>query len=117
MAGVFRADIALGVLAFFEMTTAQAINTTSFAFRILRRVRSKAVRAYYQASYRRVIVAQIPHSGLTNARIRELSLGVQRCARVLITSKRLYAGRTRRSVRYSVSPCGDRFGAGTSEIV
>jgi len=34
MAGVFRADIALGVLAFSEMMTAQAINTTSFAFRI-----------------------------------------------------------------------------------
>ena len=34
MAGVFRADIALGVLALFEMMTATAINATSFAFRI-----------------------------------------------------------------------------------
>ena len=39
-------------------------------------MRPKAVRAYSQASYRRVIVAQIPHSGITKARIREHIIGL-----------------------------------------
>ena len=39
-------------------------------------MRPKAVRAYSQASYRRMIVVQFPHSGLAKVHIREHIFGL-----------------------------------------